>query len=88
MGTNFRNSLSLEILCCNNSCFSVQPRICKDSDNEHLNEKCHSILPVEKYMLICDGPFCSMFSRIVVHRKAVSGLGMVSTKRWEDVKQS
>ena len=26
---------------------------------------------MEKYILIRDGPFYSMFSRIVVHRKAV-----------------
>lgn len=36
-----------------------------------MNDKCHSVLPMEKYILICDGPFYSMFSRIVVHGKAV-----------------
>lgn len=59
-----------KFLCWDNSCFSPQPTICKDLGNQLLDNKCHRISPVEKYVLIYNDPFYSMVPRIVVQRKA------------------
>lgn len=58
-----------KFLCWDNSCFSPQPTICKDSGNQHLDNKCHRISPVGKYVLVYTDSFCSMVPRIVVQRK-------------------